>query len=43
MKINLYEKSYQKCVLKQVSEELKLNTNIIQKDILKLEILKPEQ
>ncbi len=37
MKINLYEKSYQKCVfLKQVSEELKLNTKIIQKDIFKV-------
>ena len=34
MKINLYEKSYRKCVfLKEVSKKLKLNTEIIQKDI----------
>jgi len=34
MKINLYEKSYHKCVfLKEVSKKLKLNTEIIQKDI----------
>ncbi len=34
MKINLYEKSYHKCVfLKEVSKKLKLNTEVIQKDI----------
>ena len=34
MKINLYEKSYHKCVfLKEVSKKLNLNTNVIQKDI----------
>ncbi len=34
MKINLYEKSYHKCVfLKEVSKKLDLNTEIIQKDI----------
>ena len=34
MKINLYEKSYHKCVfLREVSRKLKLNTEIIQKDI----------
>ena len=34
MKINLYEKSYHKCVfLKEVSKKLNLNTDIIQKDI----------
>ncbi len=34
MKINLYEKSYHKCIfLKEVSKKLKLNTEIIQKDI----------
>jgi len=34
MKINLYEKSYNKCVfLKEVSKKLNLNTDIIQKDI----------
>ena len=34
MKINLYEKSYNKCLfLKEVSKKLNLNTNIIQKDI----------
>ena len=34
MKINLYEKSYHKCVfLKEVSQKLKLNTEVIQKDI----------
>jgi 16S rRNA (guanine527-N7)-methyltransferase len=34
MKISLYEKSYHKCVfLKEVSEKLNLNTEIIQKDI----------
>ena len=35
MKVNLYEKSYHKCVfLREVSEKLKLNTDVIQKDIL---------
>ena len=34
MKINLYEKSYHKCnFLKEVSKKLKLNTEVIQKDI----------
>ena len=34
MKINLYEKSYHKCVfLREVSKKLNLNTDIIQKDI----------
>ena len=34
MTINLYEKSYNKCVfLREVSKKLKLNTEIIQKDI----------
>ena len=34
MKISLYEKSYHKCIfLKEVSEKLNLNTEIIQKDI----------
>ena len=34
MKINLYEKSYHKCVfLQEVSKKLNLNTEIIQKDI----------
>ena len=34
MKINLYEKSFHKCVfLKEVSNKLDLNTEIIQKDI----------
>ena len=34
LKINLYEKSYHKCVfLKDVSKKLNLNTKIIQKDI----------
>ena len=37
MKINLYEKSYHKCVfLKEVSKKLNLNTDIIQKDIFKV-------
>ena len=37
MKIELYEKSHHKCVfLKDVSEKLELNTEIIQKDIFKL-------
>ena len=39
MKINLFEKSYHKCVfLREVSKKLKLNTKIIQQDILKLKI-----
>tara|TARA_Y100000591_G_scaffold281086_1_gene260667 strand:+ start:37 stop:684 length:648 start_codon:yes stop_codon:yes gene_type:complete len=34
MKINLYEKSYHKCIfLKEVSKKLNLNTEIIQKDV----------
>ena len=34
MKINLYEKSYHKCVfLKEVTKKLNLNTDIIQKDV----------
>ena len=34
MKINLYEKSYHKCIfLKEVSKKLNLNTDVIQKDI----------
>ena len=34
MKINLYEKSYHKCIfLKEVSKKLNLNTEVIQKDI----------
>ena len=34
MKINLYEKSYHKCLfLKEVSKKLNLNTDVIQKDI----------
>jgi len=37
MKIKLYEKSYHKSVfLKEVSEKLELNTEIIQKDIYKI-------
>ena len=37
MKINLYEKSYHKCVfLEEVSKKLDLNTNVIQKDIFKV-------
>ena len=37
MKIKLYEKSHHKCVfLKDVSEKLELNTEIIQKDIFKI-------
>ena len=37
VKIKLYEKSHNKCVfLKDVSEKLELNTEIIQKDIFKL-------
>ena len=34
LKVNLYEKSYRKCVfLKEVSKKLNLNTEVIQKDI----------
>ena len=34
MKINLYEKSYHKCVfLEEVSKKLNLNTDVIQKDV----------
>jgi 16S rRNA (guanine527-N7)-methyltransferase len=34
MKVNLYEKSFHKCVfLKEVSKKLNLNTEVIQKDI----------
>ena len=37
MKVHLYEKSYHKCAfLKEVSRELKLNTEVIQKDIFKV-------
>ena len=37
MKINLFEKSYHKCVfLNEVSKKLKLNTEVIQKDIFKV-------
>ena len=37
MKVNLYEKSYNKCVfLREVSKKLNLNTEIIQKDIFSL-------
>ena len=37
MKINLYEKSYHKCVfLKEVSKKLKLNTEIIHKDLFRV-------
>ena len=37
MKVNLYEKSYHKCVfLKDVSNKLNLNTEIIQEDIFKI-------
>ena len=37
MKINLYEKSYHKCVfLKEVSKKLNLNTEIIHKDLFKV-------
>ena len=37
MKINLYEKSYHKCVfLEEVSKKLNLNTEVIQKDIFKV-------
>ena len=34
MRINLYEKSYHKCVfLREVSKKLNLNTDVIQKDV----------
>ena len=37
MKINLYEKSYHKCVfLKEVSKNLNLNTEIIHKDLFRV-------
>ena len=37
MKIKLYEKSYHKCVfLREVSKNLRLNTEIIQKDIFEI-------
>ncbi|MBD1164291.1 class I SAM-dependent methyltransferase [Pelagibacterales bacterium SAG-MED13] len=37
MEVNLYEKSYHKCVfLREVSKKLKLNTKVIQKDIFKV-------
>ena len=37
IKVNLYEKSYNKCLfLKEVSKKLKLNTEVIQKDIFKV-------
>ena len=40
MKVSLFEKSYHKCVfLKDVSKELDLNTEIIQKDVFKLKNL----
>ncbi len=41
IKINLYEKSYHKAVfLNEVSRELKLNTEIFQRDIFKIKNLK---
>ena len=41
MKINLYEKSYHKCVfLKEVSKKLNLNTDVIQKDIFSVKNIK---
>jgi 16S rRNA (guanine527-N7)-methyltransferase len=37
LKINLYEKSHHKCVfLREVSKKLRLNTEIIQKDIFEI-------
>ena len=37
LKINLYEKSYHKCVfLKEVSKKLNLNTEVIHKDVFKI-------
>ena len=41
MRISLYEKSYHKCIfLKEVSEKLNLNTEIIQKDITAIKNIK---
>ena len=41
MKINLYEKSYNKCVfLKEVSKNLNLNTEIIHEDIFSIKNIK---
>ena len=41
MKINLFEKSYHKCVfLGEVSKKLNLNTEIIQKDIFTVKNIK---
>ena len=41
IKINLYEKSYHKCVfLREASQKLKLNTEIIQKDIFRVKNIK---
>ena len=41
MKINLYEKSYHKCAfLEEASKKLKLNTEIIHKDLFKVRNLK---
>ncbi len=41
MNVHLYEKSYQKChFLKEVSEKLKLNTKIFQKNIFEIKNLK---
>ena len=41
MKINLYEKSYHKCVfLREVSKKLNLNTDIIHKDIFTVKNIK---
>ena len=37
LKINLYEKSYRKCLfLKEVSKKLNLNTEVIQKDVFNI-------
>ena len=41
MKINLYEKSYHKCIfLREVSKKLNLNTDIIHKDIFTVKNIK---
>tara|TARA_B100000700_G_scaffold263529_1_gene300730 strand:+ start:31 stop:678 length:648 start_codon:yes stop_codon:yes gene_type:complete len=41
MKINLYEKSYHKCVfLREVSKKLNLNTDVIHKDIFTVKNIK---
>ena len=41
MKINLYEKSYHKCVfLREVSKKLNLNTDVIQKDVFTVKNIK---